>query len=121
MMPKELKTEAIKRILGPHLWAEMCRRFDGNTPERVAWIGGRLWDGRLRLMDWNNLLKEAEAELAIREAKATTIEAEAKAAAAELKLVDTLADVQHWWKRHYLKAGHKRLGRVLLEFKKDPS
>ena len=63
MMPKELKTEAIKRILGPHLWAEMCRRFDGNTPERVAWIGGRLWDGRLRLMDWNNLLKEAEAEL----------------------------------------------------------
>ena len=41
----------------------------------------------------------------------------AKVAAAELKLVDTLADVQEWWKRHYLKAGHKRLGRVLLEYK----
>lgn len=27
----------------------------------------------------------------------------------------------HWWNRWYLKAGHKRLGRILIEFtrKKD--
>ena len=50
---------------------------------------------------------------------AAEMDAAAKVAAAELKLVDTLADVQHWWKRHYLKAGHKRLGRVLLEHKEE--
>ena len=43
----------------------------------------------------------------------------AKKAAAELKLVTTLADVQTWWRRHYATAGHKRLGRILLEHKGD--
>lgn len=27
-------------------------------------------------------------------------------------------DVAAWWKRHYMQAGHKRLGRVLVELGK---
>lgn len=28
-------------------------------------------------------------------------------------------DVAHWWKKHYLKAGHKRLGRILVKIAKE--
>ncbi len=30
--------------------------------------------------------------------------------------VGSLVEVADWWKRWYLEAGHKRLGRVLLKF-----
>lgn len=41
-------------------------------------------------------------------------------AAQDLKCSMTLADIQAWWRRHYLRAGHKRLARVLLEHKDGP-
>jgi len=50
---------------------------------------------------------------------AAEMDAAAKEASEELKRTMTLADVKAWWKRHYLKAGHKRLGRVLLEHKEN--
>lgn len=28
-------------------------------------------------------------------------------------------DVADWWQRHYLKAGHRRLGRVLVQVRKQ--
>lgn len=41
------------------------------------------------------------------------MEAAAEAAKAEFKNCKTAKDVQDWFKRHYIKAGHKRLGRIL--------
>ena len=40
----------------------------------------------------------------------------AEVAKAELAKLDAGAVkvIKDWWQRHYLKAGHKRLGRVLL-------
>jgi len=29
---------------------------------------------------------------------------------------EALAEIASWWKRHYLKAGHKRLARILLQY-----
>jgi len=45
------------------------------------------------------------------------MDAAAEAAAKELDKLDPVAvrAVADWWKAHYLKAGHKRLGRKLLE------
>ena len=63
MLNEGLKTEAIERLLGPHYKAEMHRRFNGNSPERVGWVAQRLWLEREHLMEWAKLLKEAEAEL----------------------------------------------------------
>ena len=28
---------------------------------------------------------------------------------------DTLRKLKNWWRRHYQAAGHKRLGRILME------
>ena len=28
---------------------------------------------------------------------------------------DTLSKLKNWWQRHYQLAGHKRLGRILME------
>jgi hypothetical protein len=47
------------------------------------------------------------------------MDAAAKAAAADLAVLreqqpEGVALMVDWWKRHYLAAGHKRLGRVLL-------
>ena len=28
---------------------------------------------------------------------------------------DTLSKLKNWWRRHYQLAGHKRLGRILIE------
>lgn len=28
---------------------------------------------------------------------------------------DTLSKLKNWWQRHYQLAGHKRLGRILIE------
>jgi len=36
--------------------------------------------------------------------------------AAENVPEEALNEVANWWKRHYLKAGHKRLARVLLQY-----
>jgi len=41
-------------------------------------------------------------------------DAAAARAARELPGCRTLADVAGWWKTHYLTAGHKRLGRLLV-------
>ena len=30
----------------------------------------------------------------------------------------TVADLASWWKKWYLRAGHKRLGRILLKYAK---
>jgi len=29
---------------------------------------------------------------------------------------EALESVATWWKQHYMKAGHKRLGRILLQY-----
>lgn len=42
------------------------------------------------------------------------MEAAAAVAKAELKNCKTADDVKEWFKRHYAKAGHKRLGRILV-------
>ncbi len=47
------------------------------------------------------------------------MEAAARRAAQDLATIrerhpDAVALMAEWWKRHYLAAGHKRLGRVLL-------
>lgn len=39
----------------------------------------------------------------------------AQKAAAELPSFTTVAEVADWWRRWYLKAGHKRLARLLME------
>jgi hypothetical protein len=38
-------------------------------------------------------------------------------AEAELKLIpeSEIRPVADWWRKHYLKAGHKRLGRILIK------
>ena len=43
------------------------------------------------------------------------MDAAATVAEAELKPEMTLAEVAQWWKRHFAKAGHKRLGRAILK------
>jgi hypothetical protein len=30
--------------------------------------------------------------------------------------IDTVIFVANWWKKHYLKAGHKRLAKILLKY-----
>jgi len=45
------------------------------------------------------------------------MDAAAKEAADELKRTMSIHDVQAWWKRWYLTVGHKRLARVLLDYK----
>lgn len=39
----------------------------------------------------------------------------AVSAAKELSPCKTVAEVADWWRRWYLKAGHKRLARLLME------
>ncbi len=29
---------------------------------------------------------------------------------------EAMAEVANWWRRHYIKAGHKRLARILLQY-----
>ena len=45
-----------------------------------------------------------------------TMDQAAEAAAKELKTLnkEAVASVAVWWKNHYMKAGHKRLGRALV-------
>lgn len=38
---------------------------------------------------------------------------------ANVRSEGTPGDVESWWKRWYLTAGHKRLGRILLECAKS--
>lgn len=40
----------------------------------------------------------------------------AKAAEAELADLNMTEPVANWWKRWYPKAGHRRLGRILLKY-----
>ena len=52
--------------------------------------------------------------------KATTADMDKAAADARKEIQDKLGawkarDVAAWWKRWYMKAGHKRLGRILVE------
>lgn len=47
---------------------------------------------------------------------ATGMDEAAKAAAEELNRSMTITDVAEWWKRHFTKAGHKRLGRALVKY-----
>lgn len=38
----------------------------------------------------------------------------AAVAAAEFPSLKTVDDVREWWKRHFMKAGHKRLAYILM-------
>jgi hypothetical protein len=50
------------------------------------------------------------------------MDAAAEVAALELKGLDpdAVAVVTAWWRKHFLKAGHKRLARALLQTAKPP-
>lgn len=52
-------------------------------------------------------------------ATSEAMDAAASAAEQELKNLDSKAViiVATWWRNNYLKAGHKRLGRILKNFK----
>ena len=55
----------------------------------------------------------------------TTLEAmdiAAGKAQAELDNIDfeAVAPVAEWWNKWFMSAGHKRLGRVLLQFREEP-
>jgi hypothetical protein len=45
---------------------------------------------------------------------ASAFDAAASVAEKELKDSMTLNEVAEWWSRNYMKAGHKRLGRILV-------
>ncbi len=47
---------------------------------------------------------------------AVEMDAAGKLAAEELKEIKTAEEVAAWMKRHYLKAGYKRLSRELMKF-----
>lgn len=47
---------------------------------------------------------------------AAEMDAAGKVAAEELKKIKTAEEVAAWMKRHYMKAGYKRLSRELMKF-----
>jgi hypothetical protein len=54
------------------------------------------------------------------EAKMAAMDAAAEAAGVELRKMSqhVTTPVARWWQKNYVKAGHKRLGRVLVAFAK---